>query len=218
MPFNTTDYASSSAGATALNATATGNGTTFVAGNEIALPGYLQVEATVDFQVDAKRKPLASGGGGTIYLGKFLNYGVGAKMFRDGVNECVVKEVKNIAISVFIQEVALMYYFRNTPSIIQLYGYNLQNTVILLPYFKLGSLQGLIKNVTGVPQWTMEIVVQLATDIFESLSIVHAASVVHYDIKSLNYLVKADSYNPNLFRAVLTDFGVCRILDEATKV
>lgn len=64
----------------------------------------------------------------------------------------------------------------------------------------------------------MDIVIQLATDVYSAITTVHAASVVHYDIKSLNYLVKADSSNPNLFRAVLTDFGVCKIMDAATKV
>lgn len=62
---------------------------------------------------------------------------------------------------------------------------------------------------TGVPVWTMEIVIQLATDVFTAIATVHAASVVHYDIKSLNYLVKQDSHFAGLYRAVLTDFGVC---------
>lgn len=102
----------------------TGNGTTMIAGNEIALPGYLQVQNSLDYAVDKSQKPLASGGGGTIYLGKFLNYGVGQKMIREGVTVCVVKEVKQTAIAVFKQEVALMHYFRSTPTIIELYGYN----------------------------------------------------------------------------------------------
>lgn len=52
-----------------------------------------------------------------------------------------------------------MYYFRGTRSIIELYGYNLQQMVILLPFYKLGSLQSLIKNVTEVPRWSMKMVV-----------------------------------------------------------
>lgn len=88
--------------------------------------------------------------------------------------------------------------------------------VILLPYFELGSLQKLLKNVAGVPGWSFELVKQLAVDIFDSLATVHAASVVHYDIKSLNYLVKID--NSGNYRAVLTDFGVCIVMEDATKV
>lgn len=41
---------------------------------------------------------------------------------------------------------------------------------------------------------------------------------MHYDIKALNYLVKADETKPGMYRAVLTDFGVCKILDGAVKV
>lgn len=95
-----------------------------IAGNEIALPGFLQVEATLDFVIDLGQKPLAEGGGGIIRVGKFLNFGIGAKLLREGVTLCVVKEVKNIAQAVFDQEVALMWYFRNTPTIIEMFGYN----------------------------------------------------------------------------------------------
>lgn len=52
--------------------------TTIVGGNEIALPGYLQVENTLDYNVDYSVKPLAAGGGGVIRVGDFLSYGVGA--------------------------------------------------------------------------------------------------------------------------------------------
>lgn len=53
---------------------------------------------------------------------------------------------------------------------------------------------------------------------FFAIATVHAASVVHYDIKSLNYLVKRDKLYDGMFHAVLTDFGICKILDEATTV
>lgn len=61
----------------------------------------------------------------------------------------------------------------------------------------------------------MEIVRQLATDVLNAIAIVHAASVVHCDIKSLNYLVKVDVSQLGSFHAVLTDFGVCKILKDA---
>lgn len=136
-------------------------------------------------------------------------------MVRDGVTVCVVKEVKQTANAVFRQEVALMHYLRSTATIVELYGYNEQEMTILLPFFALGSLQSLIKNAAD---WSMEIVEQLATDVFSAIAVVHAASVVHYDIKSLNYLVRSDPSQPGMYRAVLTDFGVCRILDDAVKV
>lgn len=101
-----------------------------------------------------------------IRVGKFLKYGVGAKMIRSGVHVCVVKEVKNIGHAVFNQEVALMWYFRDTPTIIELYGYNALTLTILLPFYELGSLQDLIKNDVYAATWSMEIVLQLATDVF----------------------------------------------------
>lgn len=44
---------------------------------------------------------------------------------------------------------------------------------------------------------------------------VHDAGVIHCDIKSQNYLVKQDA---GIYRAVLTDFGVCRVLSSANVV
>lgn len=50
--------------------------------------------------------------------------------------------------------------------------------------------------------------IELARDIFEALSIVHEAGVVHCDVKSMNYLVRIEE---SRYFAVLTDFGVCRV-------
>lgn len=43
----------------------------------------------------------------------------------------------------------------------------------------------------------------------------HEASIVHCDIKSQNFLVRRDQ---GKLRAVLTDFGVCRVLQTANVV
>lgn len=57
--------------------------------------------------------------------------------------------------------------------------------------------------------------IQLARDVFESLRVVHVAGVVHCDVKSMNFLVKQENLK---YRAVLTDFGVCRVLHSANVV
>lgn len=130
----------------------------------------------------------------------------------------MVKEIKATDIAIFMQEVSLLYYFRNTETIIELYGFNMLYLTILLPYFPMGSLQSVIKNVEGVPDWSMQIVLRLSIDIFDAIAVMHSSSVVHYDIKSLNYLVRPDTQLPGLYRAVLTDFGVCIIMSEANLV
>lgn len=134
---NTNSQYSTSSDVATETATNTANQTTIVGGNEIALPGYLHVQ---DDEVDKSKKPLASGGGGTIYVGQFLNYGIGARRIREGVKVCVVKQVKQTEAAVFYQEVASMYYFRNTPRIIELYGYNGESMTVLLPFYERGSL------------------------------------------------------------------------------
>lgn len=61
----------------------------------------------------------------------------------------------------------------------------------------------------------MDVILQLAIDVFEALVVIHEAGVVHCDIKSQNYLVELTD---GQLRAVLTDFGVCIVLNEASTV
>lgn len=56
---------------------------------------------------------------------------------------------------------------------------------------------------------------QLSLDLFEALAVVHDFNIVHNDVKSANYLVRGQGAD---LHAVLTDFGVCTVLDDANKV
>lgn len=127
----------------------------------------------------------------------------------------MVKTVKGTSQAVFKQEVGLMFYFRNEPCIIKLLAFNLSEMQIVMPYFELGPLSSVLTSAETELAWNFDVVLQLSRDVFDSLTVIHAASVVHCDIKSQNYLVhKIDGR----LRAVLTDFGVCQVLDGATIV
>lgn len=177
------------------------------------MPAYLEANAGMDFTIDVARPPIASGGGGTVVYAKFLNFGIGAKYVRSGNVDFALKEVKDIGVNVFNQEVALMHYFKDQPSIIKLLAYNSSEMHIAMPLFELGPLSRVLAD-TSV-NWTFDVVLQLACDVFEAQRVVHEASVVHCDIKSQNYLVKQDA---GKYCAVLTDFGVCRVLSSANVV
>lgn len=107
-----------------------------------------------------------------------------------------------------------MYYFRDTANVIDLLGFNMRNMIILLPLYELGPLSRFLTDLT-LTDWNMHVVMLLAIDVFNAMSKVHEAGVCHADIKSANYLIKQDAGE---YRAVLTDFGVSRILDNATTV
>lgn len=83
-----------------------------------------------------------------------------------------------------------------------------------MPFYELGPLSRLLTDMS-VTAWTMSVVLRLAVDVFEVMTHIHDAGVVHSDIKSANYLIKLEQRQ---YRAVLTDFGVCRILSNATQV
>lgn len=85
--------------------------------------------------------------------------------------------------------------------------------VVIIPHYPLGSLSRVITDET-ITLWDMTVAIRLARDVFDALQTIHEAGVVHNDIKSGNYLV-ADN---GQLHAVLTDFGVCTILNDANLV
>lgn len=87
--------------------------TTLISGNEIALPGFAAVDENMEFRIEYNEPVIAEGGGGIIRRGHALDWKHGAKLIKQGYTQCAVKQVKDTILSVFIQEVALMYYLRD---------------------------------------------------------------------------------------------------------
>lgn len=108
-----------------------------------------------------------------------------------------------------------MFYFRDEPHIIKLLALNMPQMQIVMPFYVHGSLSNLLTSSDTEWTWTFDVALLLSRDIFHSLIVIHDARVVHCDIKSQNYLVHSVD---GQMRAVLTDFGVCRVLIGATTV
>lgn len=182
--------------------------------NEVALPAFLEAVDGIDFRTDNKRAPIASGGGGVIRYATWCDYGLGSFYISKNEPEFAIKQVKQTARAVFNQEVALLWSFRNSENIISLLAFNSSDMLIAMPLFKLGPLSRVLQDVDI--DWSMVIALQLGRDVFAAQVVVHDAGIVHCDIKSQNYLVRMDESKQ--YRAVLTDFGVCKLLANANSV
>lgn len=106
-----------------------------------------------------------------------------------------------------------MWAFRETATVVELLGYNMSEMIIVLPFYELGPLSRVLCDLSI--DWSIKTVLQLADNVFDALSIVHEAQICHNDVKSANFLV---SLRNGRMHAVLTDFGVCTLLDAANAV
>ena len=127
---------------------------------------------------------------------------------------CVIKVMKarlNIPWEIFQQEITISYHVREHPNIAKVIGFSRAPFAILLQYYPEGSLEGLIYNcqVQGFG-WSVPWCRSFAIDIARGLAHMHKLSIAHCDIKPGNILIKLG--NQSLV-AILSDFGISRILD-----
>lgn len=79
---------------------------------------------------------------------------------------------------------------------------------MVMPYYRNGSVQSLLEN----RNLTMREFVKISLDFLSGLLFVHSNNLVHFDIKPTNILIN------NNGKAVLTDFGLAKYLDEITEL
>ena len=79
---------------------------------------------------------------------------------------------------------------------------------MVMPYYRNGSVQSLLES----KNLTMRDFVKVSLDFLSGLLFVHSNNLVHFDIKPTNILIN------NNGKAVLTDFGLAKYLDEVTEL
>ena len=91
--------------------------------------------------------------------------------------------------------------------ILQLVGYcDEPSLTIITRYYSNGSLQGLIHR--NDFSYDESFILHLALGIVQGMEVVHAANIVHYDLKPMNILL-GDKYE-----AVISDFGVSNLVGD----
>ena len=171
-------------------------------------PDFLEVVENKDY---GRIKKISEGAMGEVWLS---HANQPALVQRADSYTCVLKVVKpyvTISWETFQQEVTISYHLREHPNIAKVVGFSRSPFAILLCYYPQGSLDGLIHNcqVTGF-EWSVAWCRSLAIDIATGLAHMHQLSIAHCDIKPGNILLKLGK---DFLTAVLSDFGISRILD-----
>lgn len=187
---------------------------------ELCVPAFLEYQSDKGYE---RLKFLTKGGGGSIYFGRAL-----AKDLRKKTKEqkCrfIVKQLEQPSdendrqelFKAFLQEIAVMWFFRLNPNIAHLVGYSLNPWSILMIHYPFGSLNNYLHEPNSSPlaqqsPWTLDNIRWLMTDVASALQALHGNGFVHCDIKPANILL---SWHKQLNRpmAVLTDFGITRVV------
>ncbi|KAI3641964.1 hypothetical protein MIR68_000002, partial [Amoeboaphelidium protococcarum] len=206
---------------TVLNFSSMANNTTLLNQSDvISVPAFLELTAGLHFRANEKN-PLAAGGQGKICKAEVLKFPASHLYKGTSVPVCVAKYYeKNSKPEAFLQEVALLWYFREERSIARIIGFDSANKILLMPFYEMGSLNGLISDAmegdaSKLTFWSMNFVINAGLDIFRGLTALHAAGIIHNDVKSANYLLQV--VNQQIV-VCLTDFGICTLMAQSNKV
>ncbi|KAI3638348.1 hypothetical protein MIR68_003959 [Amoeboaphelidium protococcarum] len=185
---------------------------------EISVPGFLNLSEGENFR-KVPNSQLNAGAQGSIWLVQILSTPSDHPLRQCEGQIMVAKYTSNKANSqAFLQEVALMWRFKDCAHIAKMAGFDAENLVMLMFYYQNGSLDDLIcmRNVLSQQvDWNFDLIKSLAIDVFSAMVVLHLAGVVHNDIKASNYLVDTQS---GQVRICLTDFGICTLLGTSKTV
>ena len=185
---------------------------------EMAIPGFLSVQEEVDYHIE---KQLGDGGFATVYSGTLLSKDI---LDRCGCeNKCAIKVMKVIKDAspemvkedeaAFVQEVSLMWFFNKNPFFVQILGYNdrMDKRTIVMRLYELGTVDDVIMGRSKEVPWSLELMMGMIHDILSGVGYMHAAGMVHNDIKPGNVLIDQTSGDRRP-HAVLSDFGITQIV------
>ncbi|KAI3652303.1 hypothetical protein MP228_003606 [Amoeboaphelidium protococcarum] len=195
------------------------SGTTlFRTQGEIAIPAYLKMQYIKDFK---RGKLIAIGGGGMIYECQVISNEL--KQLSSTHNAFIVKVMQNHQspemMTAFYQELSLLQYLKSCPQVAQVYAYSPTPPCILMKYYQAGSLADLISGTSVICDRVDQCLkapkvwLKIIGDVARGLQFIHNLQVAHCDIKSANILLDVTENHSIQVSAVITDFGLSRIVD-----
>ncbi|KAI3642062.1 hypothetical protein MP228_011617 [Amoeboaphelidium protococcarum] len=193
---------------------------TLVASNIIAVPAFMLAQCGIDFRTSYL---LTKGGVGSIYLAEVLNPSLqqrvpaGTKLLFKQISDSA-RGMSDNNRAIFLQELSIMYRFKDDPRFAYIYAYSEEPAGLLLRFYELGSMKDYIHGDSKMAyqfRYTKPQMLYLMKTLSQALFIMHSSGIVHLDIKPANILLDFDPHSEMLF-SVLTDFGLSKIVDEQT--
>ncbi|KAJ7278679.1 kinase-like domain-containing protein [Mycena rebaudengoi] len=150
--------------------------------------------------VDMAKDPIAAGGFGDVFMGKFRGEDIAVKVlriFRETDIDELLKE--------FSTEIAIWRQLAHA-NVLPFYGVYRQDTslsrvCLVCPWMENGHLVQFLKNNPDTN------CLPLALDIAQGLAYLHSEKIVHGDLKALNILVSLSG------RAYIADFGLASMME-----
>lgn len=183
---------------------------------ELSFPVFLETKSGLDYIVKQK---LGQGGFGGVYMAdpksdEILERLMGKNLvvkISEGKHSHKEKIKKG-----FDQEVSITWMFRNNLHFVQMCGFSRNPNSILMQYYPLGSLDGLLKYwKSRRVEWTSRLIVSLARDLAKGISYMHKAGIAHLDLKPGNILLHYDEHKCCL-RTAIADFGLSNPVTNAS--
>lgn len=181
------------------------------------IPAFLLSTENQDFFLGKK---IAQGGGGEIFHGTLVNSELIARNKYD--NSCVVKKViENLTIDsgAFLQEVSIMWLFRNERAFVKLLSYSENPKTIIMKNYPLGSLENYIyrrekNSELDKFQYSVAFALDMAKNIAIAINTMHEKGFCHNDLKPGNILLEME----DRLNVVLTDFGISTVLKSRAEI
>ncbi|ETV67934.1 serine/threonine protein kinase [Aphanomyces astaci] len=157
----------------------------------------------LDIALVERTTRLATGGFGSVWLGRFNQQQVAVKSMVEG------RIRTSGSVQRFINEVTLMAKLQH-PNVVRFIGacwHSLDAVHLVVEYMNLGDLKDHLDIHVAMP-WSRK--VQCAHDVAAALVYLHDQNIIHRDLKSRNVLL--DTHKPSK----LSDFGISRELVSRT--
>jgi serine/threonine protein kinase len=116
--------------------------------------------------------------------------------------------------NVFTQELSLIWKFQTHKNVVKLYAWSDQPVALLLRNYTCGDLRRLLKHGSERLDYNKTNIISIMLQIASAVAFMHNEQVAHCDLKPANILLELDPQTFTII-AVLTDFGIARILDES---
>ncbi|KCV68142.1 TKL protein kinase [Fonticula alba] len=176
---------------------------------ELSLPGSILVSIASDF-APLNEEQLGAGTQASVYAARAVGAGISDRLGCPGtvaIKQLKAERMNPTQVTLFQNEVALMWLLRDAPNIVRLYGYSDQPPALVMERFDTDLATLLHSDVPLDQGAILDICQQWAS----GLEAMHAQGIAHRDLKPGN--VFASQRPDGGWRAALGDLGTSRNLN-----